>query len=178
MINLDIYLFNLINHLPHPGWLDQIALLLESLGEFQTMCLFTGALFLASLILKKKRLWAGAVFLGFTISSTALAANILKHLIHRPRPFTILTDAYLIGHAVHSASFPSGHASLFAALGAFMIFAYRKNKFFWSGLVFLGGIGRIYQGVHYPTDVVAGWFLGILFAWLVSSAYKLLIATV
>ncbi|MDB5538961.1 MAG: Membrane-associated phospholipid phosphatase, partial [Devosia sp.] len=96
-------------------------------------------------------------------SGTALSTG-LKILFNRPRPD--------LGAAatVFTASFPSGHATLsavvFLTLGALLADSIQRPalKVYFIALsivlAVIVGISRIYLGVHYPTDVIAGWALG------------------
>lgn len=94
------------------------------------------------------------------------ASNLLKYAYARPRPadFPHLD-------AVDSPSFPSGHATSAAAVYLLLIWLLPPEwrKFSAPLLVALTlatGISRIQLGVHYPTDVMAGWMLGVAFALL------------
>jgi len=97
----------------------------------------------------------GSVVLGWS----------LKVLMNRPRPelWPRLVQDY-------GASFPSGHSLYAATLATVLILVCWKTVWRWPsvivGVVWLAlmGMSRIYLGVHYPTDVVAGWVLGI--AWV------------
>jgi undecaprenyl-diphosphatase len=98
-----------------------------------------------------------------------LLSYFFKGLFDRPRPEFIPP-----GHYVYSPSFPSGHALLAAAtyltLGGILVQllpSYRTKTFvqLLAGfIVFLVGFSRVYLGVHWPTDVLAGWVLGLLWA--------------
>lgn len=104
-----------------------------------------------------------------TTSSGSLVALLLKHLIERDRP-TVVPHL----REVTSPSFPSGHAMLSAivylTLGILLmqVLQGRAAKLYcllWAMfLTFLVGISRIYLGVHYPTDVLAGWMAGMAWA--------------
>ena len=102
-----------------------------------------------------------AISLGTTI--------LLKTATDRPRPFEALTDVKVKRLSnVSGSSFPSGHAAQAFAIATML--AYRSGPalylpaFVWAGLV---GYGRMYVGVHYPSDVVAGMALGTLCSILV-----------
>ncbi|MWV42975.1 phosphatase PAP2 family protein [Paenibacillus sp. HJL G12] len=101
---------------------------------------------------------------------------ILGHLFYRDRPFVSHTVLQLIDHPAN-ASFPSDHA-----LGAFVIAAaiamYRKKDgMIWLILAALIAFSRVWTGVHYPTDVLAGALIGILVAagvhWAISHSFTL-----
>jgi undecaprenyl-diphosphatase len=104
-----------------------------------------------------------------------LLSYVLKHTFNRPRP-SVVPNLRIM-----SPSFPSGHAMesavVYLTLGAMLmrIADRRVTKIYCLGVaVFLTtliGISRVYLGVHYPTDVVAGWFVGFFWAsicWLVA----------
>jgi undecaprenyl-diphosphatase len=100
--------------------------------------------------------------------SGTLLSHTLKHFFARERP-----DLVPIAGTM-SPSFPSGHSMLSAiiylSLGvllAEMAFRRRIKAYFLTVamvLTFLVGISRIYLGVHYPTDVLAGWTVGLVWA--------------
>jgi undecaprenyl-diphosphatase len=106
--------------------------------------------------------------LGGTISGS-WAVGLIKTLVGRPRPA-------LIDHLVEvwSASFPSGHAAnsaiiyLTIALLLMQIVESRSARWYLVGvaaaLVTLIGVSRVYLGVHWPSDVLAGWSFGTLWS--------------
>jgi undecaprenyl-diphosphatase len=102
---------------------------------------------------------------------------LLKHTFARPRP-DILSHIPTMTH-----SFPSGHSMLSAvvylSLGALLAQREPRRRvkaYFLSmalGVTFLVGISRVYLGVHYPTDVLAGWTVGLVWAtaWWLAARY-------
>lgn len=125
------------------------------------------AIGLIGLILKKKKLWFGALFLGLAIAATAATVAVMKLMIDRPRPYEVFQDLYVITRS-GSSSFPSGHAALFAAFGAFMALYFRRAKILWVAVILIGGLVRVYQGVHYPSDVLEGWIVAAIIGWAMS----------
>jgi undecaprenyl-diphosphatase len=106
-----------------------------------------------------------ALFLVVSVACGEGFAVLLKDFFDRPRPEIVPHEAY-----ASSTSFPSGH-SMMSALTyltlAALLSAYQKRKrlkaFFLltaSLLVVLIGVSRVYLGVHWPTDVLAGWTAG------------------
>ena len=114
-------------------------------------------------------------FLWQVIAAAILARGIVTELIRffweRPRPFVEQNIAPLIEH-VASASFPSGHATLFFALGT-VLFFYNKT----AGIVFLLGatvvsLARVFAFLHWPSDIIGGAAIGIVSAVLIVWASK------
>jgi undecaprenyl-diphosphatase len=118
-------------------------------------------------VLGWQRRWGGAVSLLVTVGGAQLLNNVLKDWFHRTRPAPV--DALIPAQAF---SFPSGHAMVSAAFYLFIGYlAWRllsgRTRIVVSTLLvliaLLIGLARLYLGVHYLTDVVAGYIAGI--AW-------------
>ncbi|MCS7011679.1 MAG: phosphatase PAP2 family protein, partial [Anaerolineales bacterium] len=96
-----------------------------------------------------------------------------KLFFHAPRPYWI--DNTLQAFAEETSfGLPSGHAQNAVAMWGSMA-AHLKRNWIWliaSLLAFLIGISRIYLGVHFPHDVVAGWLIGTIILWLVVSFWQ------
>jgi undecaprenyl-diphosphatase len=91
--------------------------------------------------------------------------QIIKNLVHRPRPFmTIKGLVPLI--TPHGFSFPSGHATLAMAMAVVLSYHFPKVRVAIYILAVLVGFSRVYFGVHYLSDVMAGFVLGGLLGWL------------
>jgi undecaprenyl-diphosphatase len=117
-----------------------------------------------------------ALFVCGSVVSGLILSNVLKAFFHRPRP-----DLVPFGSYVSTSSFPSGHSMLSAVtyltLGALLARSHRRTRvraflLLFAGFVsFLVGLSRVYLGVHWPTDVLAGWTAGAswaLLCWLVA----------
>lgn len=118
--------------------------------------------FFVALLLWRKRI--GLFFIVF-MGTNSLIGQMFKHLFLRPRP-NILRLIEIGGY-----SFPSAHALTAMAMYGFLIYclAQRKQKHFisyglmvvFTCIILLVGVSRIYLGVHYPSDVIAGYLLSI-----------------
>lgn len=114
-----------------------------------------------------------SIFVG---SSTAISYGLeffIKHIVKRPRPF-IQNINIIPVYRAGSTSFPSGHAATTFATATALSIAYPKwyiiaPAFLWAGSV---SYSRMYLGVHYPTDVAAGAFLGTASAFSMSFIKK------
>jgi 4-amino-4-deoxy-L-arabinose transferase-like glycosyltransferase/membrane-associated phospholipid phosphatase len=107
-----------------------------------------------------------------------VVCNNLKHLIERPRPFWVLTDVHLppgIGRT-DSGAMPSSHAANWFAATMVLYIYYRKSIRFMLPLALLVSFSRVYNGVHYPGDVLVGAVLGAGYAaggvWLMDALWQ------
>ena len=149
-----------------PPWFEEMAAEISALGGY-TILITIVALVLITLILLRKR--AAALFLLLVIAGGLVLSQALKLVFERPRPD-------LVNHLdrTFTSSFPSGHASgsmiaylTLAAVAIRFVPQHRVRLFLlWAGfsLAILIGISRIYLGVHWPSDVIAGWLIGIAWA--------------
>ena len=101
--------------------------------------------------------------------------NSIKHAIARQRPFLALPDVHLRVGRSGSGSMPSSHAANWFSATMVALVYYRRSIWFMLPAAILVGLSRIYNGVHYPSDVLAGAILGAGYAvatlWLLDSAW-------
>lgn len=151
-----------------PAWAEQMARDITALGGYTVLILFT---VMAIGYLALLRRWGTAALVLVSVAGGMVVSRGLKALFGRDRPDLVpqLVD-------VHTLSFPSGHSTLAAVtyltLGILLasIHASRRLKGYILGcavvLAVLVGVSRVYLGVHWPTDVLAGWSVGA--AWALS----------
>jgi undecaprenyl-diphosphatase len=156
-----------------PRWLEIAMRDLTSLGSVSVLTFMVAAA-LGYLLLIRKR--GAALLVLVSIGGGTALSSLLKFGFDRPRPDLV---AHLVD--IHTLSFPSGHAMLSAVtyltLGALLarVDARRAVKLYILGvavaLTLVIGISRLYLGVHWPSDVLAGWCAGAAWAmlcWLVA----------
>ena len=156
-----------------PPWVEEMARDATALGGIAWLVFFTTVVAIYLWLDRKVHM------MWFTLAVTASGAvlsMLLKSFFSRPRPDFVPHLSH-----VYTSSFPSGHSMLSAvvylSLGALLaaVMPDRKRKIYVLSvaivLTFLVGISRIYLGVHYPTDVLAGWLAGLVWSlvcWLVA----------
>jgi undecaprenyl-diphosphatase len=149
-----------------PGWVEALARPFSWIGGWIGI---TALATVAVIVLARERNWLDVGFVLTVVVGSQIAVAVLKAWFDRPRP-----DAGSAVPLPESAAFPSGHAASGAAcVGALAVLVAerlpdrRARVGLWGGTVALGvaiGLSRIALNVHYVTDVLAGWCLGL--AWL------------
>lgn len=149
-----------------PWWMEAMVRDLTALGGTTVLALITAAA-VGYLLIDGKR--ATALFVIVSVLGGTLVGTLLKQAFARPRPDLV---AHLVD--VHTLSFPSAHAMMsattFLTLGALLARVQPRPalKAYLLGLAvvltLLVGASRVYLGVHWPTDVLAGWCAGAAWA--------------
>lgn len=156
-----------------PPWLEEAARDVTALGSVSFVGFLAAAVLAYLLLVGKRHL---AILMGVSVLGGEIIGAVLKIGFDRPRPELVAHSA-----RVFTASFPSAHAILsavtFLTIGALLTRAHvdRRVKVYFMTLAVLltvaVGLSRVYLGVHYPTDVLAGWCLGAAWAalcWIVA----------
>jgi undecaprenyl-diphosphatase len=154
-------------HTTFPGWLDGPMRVITALGYYWVVL---PLLMVAVAVFYRKGWRLSATLLVVSTAGGMVLTTVLKSVLRRGRP-----ELFDSGYTASFYSFPSGHATV--AVGFYgaltLILAYRLRGFArWAvaagglALVLLIGFSRLYLGVHYPTDVLAGFLSAPL--WLVS----------
>lgn len=150
-----------IHRLASPA-LDQLMIGLSHVGGFLGMFLLSAGT-LAYLALRRR--WLQAIFFGLATAGAEGGNLLLKALFHRHRP-----DLWPSPTPEHDYSFPSGHAMGVVAVMAGLVVLAWPTRWRWPvvvlGALFAAAVSfsRLYLGVHFPSDVLAGW--GAALAWV------------
>jgi undecaprenyl-diphosphatase len=149
-----------------PRWVLEMARDITALGSIAVLGIVS---FVVVAYLLLARSDAAALLVLVAVLGGMTINSLLKIQFARPRP-----DLFVPAAKVFTASFPSGHAALsaitymtLAALLARMTVSRRLRVYFVAvaiTLTFMIGVSRVYLGVHYPSDVLAGWCIGSAWA--------------
>jgi len=148
-------------HTIHQPTIDYWAKTLTALGIWSFTVPFWG---LTGVILAYQKQWRKVTYIILTVLGSMLLSTSLKLLFHRPRPHLWQSDLPW----PTNPSFPSGHAFSSMMLVMLLILFWPWKGRIWIALagaffVLLIGWTRLYLGVHYPSDILAGWSAAI--AW-------------
>ena len=164
---MDIYLFNLINQFALKWfWLDVLVIFLaEYLGY---VLLFSLLLFLAIRFRKYFKMVVEIVVSA--ILARFVIVELIRWIWQRPRPFVYNNVNLLLTH--DAPAFPSGHAAFFFAFSTIVYFYNKKIGilFFLSSILIV--ISRVFAGIHWPTDILAGAVVGVFSGWLIHKISK------
>jgi undecaprenyl-diphosphatase len=149
-----------------PRWFEEMMRDITALGGYAILTPLTISVAVYEWIRNRRRT---AMLVIVATMGGILLSTVLKSAFDRPRPDLVPHGSYVL-----TKSFPSGHAMMAATtyltLGAIMAQAekLRSLKIFFLSLgvllTVLVGISRVYLGVHWPTDVLAGWAAGATWA--------------
>lgn len=149
-------------------FLTPIAVFMTRLGDNGVIWIVIAGLFL---IFKKTRRIGVMIFIALVLS--AVINNVLlKNIFMRVRPYDAIEELTRMIGIQSDYSFPSGHAATSFAV-ATIIYKTMDKRYGILALIlaFLISLSRLYLGVHYPTDILAGFFIGNLIGTLVVYLY-------
>lgn len=149
-----------------PPWIEELCRDLTALGGVAVLTL-AGVAVAGFLLLDGKKRWAALV--ASAMAGGVLLTTLFKGMFDRPRPDLVPHESYVV-----TSSFPSGHSTMAAVAyltaAALLCRLYDRMRLKayligWAVLLTLAiGFSRVYVGVHWPTDVLAGWTLGAVWA--------------
>lgn len=161
--SIDAYVFSFFNrHGKRPRWLDRTMLLLTELGNGIVTLVIALVLYFAANVHLAYEFILGTLTLW-------LVVELMKSLIRRPRPFVYLEDVRIVGIRARGKSFPSGHTSQAFYMATLLLQYFQANLAVAAALYVLAalvGTTRMYMGMHYPRDVLAGAILGTFWGFI------------
>lgn len=168
MIDQNIFYF--FNSLAgHWRIFDGFVIFFSSYFQYILVALF---LLLCAGYSKRKKYFFFLTALSSVLFARLIVVPLMQYLFNRPRPFLSLSGVKQLVSPIGS-SFPSGHAAFFFALAA-VIFIFNKKWGVWFFLAaIIISISRVIAGVHYPLDIAAGALVGIISAYIVVFAGRL-----
>jgi len=156
-----------------PSWLEESVRDVTSLGSAPALVI---AVLAVAGFLALAKSWRLAIFTVAASGGGLVLSSLLKYTVDRPRP-----DLVPYGNLIYTSSFPSGHsmmsAVVYLTLAALVVRLMEKKRLkgyalgVAIALTLLVGLSRIYLGVHWPSDVLAGWSAGAAWAlgcWLIA----------
>lgn len=160
----DVALLNYV-HANFPEFLAGFFLIVTAFGSALGVVIIT-SLFLALLVKAGQRVAASVVLVS--VAGAAIANLLIKLFFERDRP-----NLWQSIVQEQSFSFPSGHAMASSALYFALVYATWQTRWRWPTviiggvLIILVGFSRLYFGVHFPSDIVAGWLVSFIWVCLV-----------
>ena len=176
-VNVDMFYF--FNHNFQNPIFDAVMPVVTHFGGFKVLVVVLIAIILYAHLKGKRTLKRLTILALIAFLCSDIVTAILKHIICEPRPFVTLDNVHLLIAEDDPLSFPSGHTtSTFSVVTFFVLnmneLAKRHYKLIDAALIIFAVVipfSRMYVGVHYPGDVLAGALIGIAGA-LIVNKYK------
>jgi undecaprenyl-diphosphatase len=122
-----------------------------------------------AIFISKKKMFNFSLFF-FSGFFSWLISETLKNILKINRPF--IAEHIVPLHADVGFSFPSSHMALFTAVAVSMFFVNKRAGFIFTIIAILIGISRMIIGVHYPSDILGGFFVGLITSLIFTEIFK------
>lgn len=173
---MDNFIFASVYSMAFKGvWTDTLIILFAGYWEFVVVAVLLLYLWMPKA--RRAQLKERAKNVGWATLSAVVArlgaVELIRFFYPRERPFVFEGLNALVDQNPLESSFPSGHATFFMALAVYFILAGEKRLgwFLFISAVLIGA-ARVAAGVHWPSDIVAGWVLGAAISWIIFKISK------
>ncbi len=151
--------------------LDWLALGLSAAGFYGLVWMGLALVRAALVSTSSARMAVVRVVLAVLLAHLA-ASTVVKPLAARDRPFVTHSDISVVGPMSRGYAFPSGHAAVAGAGAVALTLMWPGAALAWWALALVTMAARVYLGVHYPSDVIAGALLGAACGWLATGGAR------
>lgn len=164
--SIDVFILEFVNLSYHNFILDNLSLIISNMGLIYFWVIISIVLYLFGD--KKGKSIAKKMIVVLVV--TTILTQLIKIIVMRPRPYTELSNLILLDLGT-DYSFPSGHTSTSTAMAYVLSREYKR----WILMLIpvIVGFSRLYIGVHYPSDVLGGFLLGLVIAYMVEYFFNL-----
>ncbi len=166
ILSLDRQIFFWINHMPHTMITDTVAKFFSLIGSIGFIWIVIGIVLFMKEVRKHHMFFVPILCAGGL--SYVLVEWIIKPFVGRIRP-TVEMGSIIVGELKTDYSFPSGHATIAYAMAVVLSSYEPRLKWIFYALAFAIAVSRVYIGVHYPIDIIAGgvlgWGIGVCMRW-------------
>lgn len=166
LYSIDLTVFYFLNHTLSIGFLDKFFSIITNVNNWYIAYIILLGISIFKGGRRGKIAAIGVIILILICDQTGY--HILKELVKRIRPCNELADVITPLGCTGSYSFPSNHALNNFAAATFYSRLYPKLKWILFIIASLIAISRVYLGLHYPSDILGGAILGILFGYVFS----------
>lgn len=170
---MELQIVHFLNHLGQGTFLDFLTIIISS----SYFLIFLWSLLVILVLIfdkengKQIALATVLVVIIYFVINDLILKQTLASIFFRERPFIAYSDIVPFGQPFSDSSFPSGHMAATAALATVFVYYYRRAWPFALVFVLFMAFARIHNGMHYPSDILAGAVLGVgyglLALWLV-----------
>ena len=167
LIAADNLLFYYFHSRIKNNLIDKFFILITHLGGFRFLCLLSTLLICLKPDVNPMLGWE----LTAVLISSHIFVHILKRVINRKRPYTSLADVEHIIEPFESYSFPSGHTTASFAAALTLSFAFSQLSILFIFTALLVAVSRIYLGVHYPSDILIGIIIALIFSFAIHNLF-------